>query len=84
MLRNLEADDLQEEWGHADKLVFYEVRRLMASPSADVHYSLDTLRSLPFNLGGLGRPAFSAVRQYAFAAASSAATKYLRNVERSH
>jgi len=83
LLRNLEADDIQEEWGHADKLILDEVRRLMASPSADV-YSLDTLRSLPFNLGGLGLPAFSAVRQHAFAAASSAATKYLRNVERSH
>jgi hypothetical protein len=80
LLRNLEADDLVDEWEAADALILDEVRRLV-NAEVDSPYDLKTMRTLPMKLGGLGLPSFEAVRQHAFSAANTAATYYYKTIE---
>ncbi len=83
LLRNLEADDLVDDWQRADALILDEVRRLV-NAEVDSPYDLKTMRTLPMKLGGLGLPSFGAVRQHAFIAANSAATHYYKTIDGTH
>lgn len=78
LLRNLDSDDLLDEWAHADECVMTELQRLLSSPALS-SFSLSTLRTLPFRLGGLGLPSFALVRPHAFAAAQQSA-RYFREL----
>jgi hypothetical protein len=49
LLRNLEADDLVDEWQAADALILDEVRRLV-NTEVDSPYDLKGMRTLPMKL----------------------------------